>query len=159
MRERHHLTWYIESCSAQIYTFLNPTMDWKFRFGDQQKSSDCQVDKLLIIVCNTIVHLCGGPINLIEFMVLQDHNSDEVNGLVLKAIGRLVIKNKPFIRPIIKKKYYLFLRRLIIFLSKDGERYCVSIRQDACKLVKFFLLWSCAMIRGSKLLHFRLTTA
>lgn len=141
---------YIEPCLTHIYTFLNPTMDLKSWLRDQQKSSDCQVDTLLIIVCNTIVHLCGGPINLIELMTakgifdrlwcLLDHNSDEVNGLVLKAIGRLVIREKPFIHPIIKKKYYHFLRRLIIFLSKDGERYGVSFRQDACQILSIVVM-------------------
>jgi hypothetical protein len=62
-----------------------------------------------------------------------------VNGLVLKAIGRLVIRDKPFILPIINCG---ILRRLMFFLSKDGdgERYDVSIRQDACQILSIVVM-------------------
>jgi hypothetical protein len=136
---------------AQLQTFLDPTLDWKRWFKDRQISNGhpsatvdippC-CDEVLRICCSTLVYLCCGPTNLIEVMnakgifdrllSLLDHNSDAVNILVLQAIGRLVIRGKPFISPIINGG---ILRRLMPFLSKDGERYGVNIRRDACQII------------------------
>ena len=138
---------------AELHTFLDPSLDWTRWFLARQISNGrpsapvdippC-CDKMLIICCSTLFHLCGGPIDLIEVMnekgifdrllSLLNHNSGVVKGLVLMAIRRLVIRDKPFILPIINGG---ILCRLMFFLSKDGdgERYSVSIRQDACKIL------------------------
>jgi hypothetical protein len=148
----------LEFCLDQLHTFLDPKLDWKRWFEYQQISNRLTVvevdippccDDVLSIFCNTLHHLCGGPIDLIEAMnkegifdrllSLLNHNSDVVNGLVLKAIGRLVIREKPFILPIINCG---ILCRLMFFLSKDGdgERYDVSIRQDACQILSIVVM-------------------
>jgi hypothetical protein len=148
----------LEFCLAQLHIFLDPKLDWKIWFKYRQISNRLTVvevdippchDELLSIFCNTLHHLCGGPIDLIEAMnkkgifdrlfSLLNHNSNVVNGLVLKAIGRLVIRDKPFILPIINCG---ILRRLMFFLSKDGdgERYDVSIRQDACQILSIVVM-------------------
>ena len=120
-------------CLAELHTFLDPTLDWNRWFMNRQISNGRPLapvdippccDKMLSICCSTLVHLCGGPIDLIEVMnekgifyrllSLLNHNSDVVNGLVLKAIGRLVIRDKPFILPIINGG---ILRRLMFFLQ------------------------------------------
>jgi len=143
---------------AELQTFLDPTLDWKIWFRARQISNGrpsapvdippC-CDKMLSICCSTLVHLCGGPIDLIEVMnekgifdrllSLLNHNSDVVNRLVLTAIRRLVIRDKPFILPIINGG---ILCRLMFFLSKDGdgERYDVNIRQDACQILSIVVM-------------------
>jgi hypothetical protein len=141
---------------AQLQTFLDPTLDWKRWFKIRQMvngrpSARVDIppccDEVLIICCKTLVRLCCGPNNLIEVMnakgifyrllSLLDHNSDVVNRLVLKAVGRLVIRDKPFVSPIINGG---ILHRLISFLSKDGERYGVNIRQDACQILSIVVM-------------------
>jgi len=114
-------------CLAELHTFLDPTLEAR-QMSNGRPSAPVDIppccDKMLSICCSTLVHLCGGPIDLIEVMnekgifdhllSLLNHNSDVVNRLVLKAIGRLVIRDKPFILPIINGG---ILRRLMFFLQ------------------------------------------
>ena len=58
-------------CLAELHTFLDPTLEAR-QMSNGRPSAPVDIppccDKMLSICCSTLVHLCGGPIDLIEVM-------------------------------------------------------------------------------------------